>query len=145
MILIVCILNLKIHFFDQDEVNYKKIAIVSGRSESPTSSMETPSSTKMGGPPPTTKITRRQWVAIGILTFVNLINYMDRSTVAGMLEHIKQDKDFNITHDKYLGLLQTAFVVCYMIFAPVFGYFGDRYNRKLLLTVGISFWSLSTL
>merc|ERR1719369_1265087 len=70
---------------------------------------------------------------------------MDRSTVAGMLEHIKQDKDFNITHDKYLGLLQTAFVVCYMIFAPVFGYFGDRYNRKLLLAIGISFWSLSTL
>ena len=84
-------------------------------------------------------------VTVLILVYVNLINYMDRSTVAGMLEHIKQDKDFNITHDKYLGLLQTAFVVCYMIFAPVFGYFGDRYNRKLLLTVGISFWSLSTL
>ena len=84
-------------------------------------------------------------VTVLILVYVNLINYMDRSTVAGMLGHIKQDKDFNITHDKYLGLLQTAFVVCYMIFAPVFGYFGDRYNRKLLLTVGISFWSLSTL
>jgi len=84
-------------------------------------------------------------ITVLILVYVNLINYMDRSTVAGMLEHIKQDKDFNITHDKYLGLLQTAFVVCYMIFAPVFGYFGDRYNRKLLLTVGISFWSLSTL
>ena len=28
--------------------------------------------------------------------YVNLINYMDRSTVAGMLEKIKTDKDFNI-------------------------------------------------
>ena len=91
------------------------------------------------------KVSMRQWMTMAVLVYVNLINYMDRSTVAGMLEHIKQDKDFNITHDKYLGLLQTAFVVCYMIFAPVFGYFGDRYNRKLLLTVGISFWSLSTL
>ena len=74
-------------FCDQDEVNYKKIAIVSGRSESPTSSMETPSSLKMG-PPPTTKITRKQWVAIAILTFVNLINYMDRYTIAGKFHFI---------------------------------------------------------
>ena len=72
---------------DQDEVNYKKIAIVSGRSESPTSSMETPSSLKT---PPTTKITRRQWVAIGILTFVNLINYMDRYTIAGKTDQISK-------------------------------------------------------
>ena len=84
-------------------------------------------------------------VTVLVLVYVNLINYMDRSTVAGLLEYIKTDEDFHITHDKYLGLLQTAFVVCYMIFAPVFGYLGDRHNRKLLLTVGISFWSLSTL
>jgi len=83
-------------------------------------------------------------VTVVILVYVNLINYMDRSTVAGMLERIKQDKHFNITQDKYLGLLQTAFVACYMLFAPVFGYLGDRYSRKWLLAVGISFWSLST-
>ena len=30
------------------------------------------------------------------LVYVNLINYMDRSTVAGLLEEIKKDKDFDI-------------------------------------------------
>jgi len=84
-------------------------------------------------------------LSVLILVYVNLINYMDRSTVAGMLNEIKHDKDFNITKDKWLGLLQTAFVVCYMLFAPVFGYLGDRYSRKLILGVGISFWSLATL
>jgi len=84
-------------------------------------------------------------VTVVVLVYVNLINYMDRSTVAGMLERIKQDKNFNITQDKYLGLLQTAFVACYMLFAPVFGYLGDRHSRKWLLAIGISFWSLSTL
>jgi len=84
-------------------------------------------------------------VTVMVLVYVNLINYMDRSTVAGMLERIKQDKSFHITQDKYLGLLQTAFVICYMLFAPVFGYLGDRYSRKWLLAIGISFWSLSTL
>ena len=37
-----------------------------------------------------------------------------------------------------MGLLQTAFVVCYMLFAPVFGYLGDRYSRKWILGIGIS-------
>jgi len=91
------------------------------------------------------KLNKKKALTVLILVYVNLINYMDRSTVAGMLEKIKQDKNFNIKKDKYLGLLQTAFVVCYMIFAPVFGYLGDRYSRKWLLAVGISFWSLSTL
>lgn len=83
---------------------------------------------------------------VGILVYVNLINYMDRSTVAGMMNSIKNDPEFNIQdNDTYLGLLQTAFVVCYMIFAPLFGYLGDRYNRKKILIVGLTFWALSTL
>jgi len=90
-------------------------------------------------------LNKRKAITVIILVYVNLINYMDRSTVAGMLEKIKTDKDFNITKDKYLGLLQTAFVICYMLFAPVFGYLGDRYSRKWLLAVGLTFWSLSTL
>ena len=44
-----------------------------------------------------------------------------------------------------MGLLQTAFVVCYMLFAPVFGYLGDRYTRKWLLVVGVGFWCISSL
>jgi hypothetical protein len=44
---------------------------------------------------------------------------------------------FYYVADKYLGLLQTAFVVCYMVFAPVFGYLGDRHSRKWLLGIGI--------
>jgi MFS family permease len=70
---------------------------------------------------------------------------MDRSTLAGMIDHIRNDASFNVKSDKSLGLLQTAFVICYMIFAPIFGYLGDRFNRKWLITVGLTFWSLSTL
>jgi hypothetical protein len=35
--------------------------------------------------------------------YVNLINYMDRSTVAGMLEKIKTDKDFNIQKGDFIA------------------------------------------
>ena len=41
-----------------------------------------------------------------VLVFVNLINYMDRSTVAGMMDSIRKDESFHIESDKYLGLLQ---------------------------------------
>ena len=29
-------------------------------------------------------ITARQWITVGVLVYVNLINYMDRLTIAGM-------------------------------------------------------------
>ena len=41
------------------------------------------------------------------------------------------------------GLIQTAFIICYFIGAPVFGYFGDRYSRKWLIILGIVMWSTS--
>ncbi|XP_044758544.1 protein spinster isoform X2 [Coccinella septempunctata] len=87
-------------------------------------------------------VTTREWIAIFILCFVNLINYMDRFTIAGILDQIQTY--FNIQNDKG-GLLQTVFVITYMIFAPIFGYLGDRYSRKLIMTAGVFLWSLTTL
>ncbi|XP_015172953.1 PREDICTED: protein spinster isoform X2 [Polistes dominula] len=80
-------------------------------------------------------------ITVTILCFINLINYMDRFTVAGMLRKIKDD--FHIGYDKS-GLLQTAFIISYMIFAPLFGYLGDRYNRKTIMGIGVFLWSLTT-
>ncbi|KAK6638189.1 hypothetical protein RUM44_008617 [Polyplax serrata] len=87
-------------------------------------------------------VTRSQWFTIAILCYVNLINYMDRYTVAGIMTDIKDQ--FNITDDK-AGLLQTVFVITYMLFAPLFGYLGDRYNRKYLMASGVFLWGLTTL
>ena len=57
------------------------------------------------------------------LVYVNLINYMDRSTVAGMLDEIKRDKDFAIQKDKYLGLLQEIMTKRHRAFA----FFSEQY------------------
>ncbi|XP_053663898.1 protein spinster [Anopheles marshallii] len=82
------------------------------------------------------------WFTVIVLCFVNLINYMDRFTIAGVLTEIQDH--FNIGDDEG-GLLQTAFVLSYMIFAPVFGYLGDRYSRKWIMVLGVSLWSTTTL
>ncbi|XP_046460298.1 protein spinster-like isoform X3 [Daphnia pulex] len=87
-------------------------------------------------------LTKRQIITVTILCFVNLINYMDRYTIAGILTQIQCDLNIGDTEG---GLLQTAFVAIYMICAPVFGYLGDRYSRRLIMAAGIFVWSLTTL
>ncbi len=37
-------------------------------------------------------------------------------------------------------LLQTVFICAFMIFAPLFGYWGDRFPRKPIMILGISIW-----
>ncbi|KAG8122748.1 hypothetical protein E2320_018174 [Naja naja] len=63
--------------------------------------------------------TRRAYIAIAMLCHLNLVNYMDWFLVA-------------------------VFILCLLFSAPVFGYLGDRYNQKIILSVGISFWSTVT-
>ncbi|CAD6240894.1 GSCOCG00008983001-RA-CDS [Cotesia congregata] len=87
-------------------------------------------------------VSMSEWVTVWILCFVNLINYMDRTTIAGVLPEIQEQ--FKIKNGSS-GLLQTAFIVSYMIFAPLFGYLGDRYNRKIIMSIGVFIWCLTTL
>ncbi|XP_046721436.1 protein spinster homolog 1 [Silurus meridionalis] len=84
----------------------------------------------------------RALMTVVVLCYINLLNYMDRFTVAGVLPDIEK---FFAINDGTSGLLQTVFICSYMFLAPVFGYLGDRYNRKLIMCVGISLWSLVTL
>ena len=44
-----------------------------------------------------------------------------------------------------MGLLQTAFIISFMVFAPLFGYLGDRYSRKAIMAAGVFLWSIFTL
>uniref|UniRef100_G1U5V1 Protein spinster homolog 1 n=1 Tax=Oryctolagus cuniculus TaxID=9986 RepID=G1U5V1_RABIT len=84
----------------------------------------------------------RSALVVAVLCYINLLNYMDRFTVAGVLPDIEQ---FFGIGDSSSGLIQTVFISSYMVLAPVFGYLGDRYNRKYLMCGGIAFWSLVTL
>ena len=61
-----------------------------------------------------------------------------------------ENKDRNGFHHEKVtdlkgGLLQTAFICSYMLLSPIFGYLGDRYKRKRIISFGIVFWSLFTL
>uniref|UniRef100_A0A7E4UZF3 Glucuronosyltransferase n=1 Tax=Panagrellus redivivus TaxID=6233 RepID=A0A7E4UZF3_PANRE len=82
-------------------------------------------------------ITVRGFICVSILFIINLLNYMDRYTVAGVLSDIQKYYDID---DAMAGFLQTVFIIFYMIFAPLCGFLGDRFNRKWIMTVGLSIW-----
>ncbi|VDN25598.1 unnamed protein product [Gongylonema pulchrum] len=90
----------------------------------------------------TDRSSARDYACLAILFFINLLNYMDRFTVAGVLTQIQSY--FSID-DSQAGLLQTVFIVFYMVFAPLCGFLGDRYNRKWIMTVGIAVWIIAVL
>ncbi|XP_072163586.1 protein spinster homolog 1-like [Diadema setosum] len=84
------------------------------------------------------------YVTVIVLFCVNLLNYSDRYTIAANLPAIQQY--FNIEdNNSAAGLLQTIFIVGYMLTSPIFGYLGDRYSRKMVVSFGILFWSATTL
>ncbi|KAK4005351.1 hypothetical protein OUZ56_007066 [Daphnia magna] len=88
------------------------------------------------------KRSRLKVATVCILCFFNLTYYMDRFGIAGILTAIQCDLGAT---DSQAGLLQTAFIIPYVIFSPVVGYLGDRYSRRLILVLGIFFWSCATL
>ncbi|KAI4877406.1 hypothetical protein NFI96_011702, partial [Prochilodus magdalenae] len=97
---------------------------------------------------------KRAYVAVAVLCYVNLLNYMDRYTIAGEYTNHPEiatgrvlpsiQKYFSIS-DSTSGLLQTVFICSFMLLAPIFGYLGDRYNRKLIMVAGMIAWIVTTL
>nr|XP_056720969.1 protein spinster homolog 3-like [Euleptes europaea] len=85
---------------------------------------------------------KRSYLAVAVLCYINLVNYMDWFVVPGVLEKIQIFFSFG---DSEAGLLHTAFILCFLFSAPLFGYLGDRYNRKIILSAGILLWSGVTL
>lgn len=83
--------------------------------------------------------------ALILLLAINLFNYIDRYILAALLTPIENDLlPAGGEHNKtLLGLLVPAFMVTYMLFAPVFGWLADRMSRWVLIAIGVIIWSLA--
>ena len=79
--------------------------------------------------------------ALGLLLAVNLLNYIDRQVLFAVFPLIKIDLQLS---DTALGFLGSAFMFSYMLFAPLFGWIGDRWSRTGLASGGLVVWSLAT-
>jgi MFS transporter, Spinster family, sphingosine-1-phosphate transporter len=90
----------------------------------------------------TDRVPASAWLALGVLTLINLLNYLDRYVVPAVQESIKHSEI--APTDAQLGLLASAFLIVYMLAAPVAGLLGDRWVRPRLIAVGVGIWSLAT-
>jgi MFS family permease len=79
--------------------------------------------------------------ALGLLLAVNLLNYIDRQVLFAVFPLIKIDLQLS---DTALGFLGSAFMLSYLLFAPLFGWLGDRWSRTGLASGGLVIWSLAT-
>jgi len=85
-------------------------------------------------------------LALVLLLTINLFNYIDRQVLAAVVPDIRNDF-FGADAPNartLLGLLASAFLVSYMVFAPIFGLLAERMSRWLLVGVGVGLWSLAS-
>lgn len=80
--------------------------------------------------------------ALWILTVVNLICYLDRYIIAAAAPRIQTE--FSLSNAQ-TGTFMSMFMVGYVLTSPVFGYYGDRKSRPVLMAIGVLLWSLATL
>ncbi len=79
---------------------------------------------------------------LSLLTVLNYLNYIDRYVLAAVLLSVQRDLGLS---DFQAGFLATAFMLPYMLTAPIFGWLGDHRPRPKLMAMGGWLWSGATL
>ena len=79
------------------------------------------------------------WIVVGLLWFAGFFNYADRQAVYSVFPSLKTE--FGLS-PRQLGYLGSAFMLVYAVSSPFSGYTVDLLPRRLLITLGLSFWSL---
>jgi MFS family permease len=85
-------------------------------------------------------------VALGLLLGINLFNYIDRFVLAAVEPNIRET--FFAKGDPNAmaisGTLASAFLVTYMLAAPVLGFLADRFSRWVIVGACVILWSFAT-
>ena len=83
----------------------------------------------------------QQWWALGLLAFINLLNYLDRNVIFALFESIK--RDLSLT-DTQLGWLGAAYILVFSVAALPFGVISDVKSRKAVIAGGTALFSIFT-
>lgn len=83
----------------------------------------------------------RAHLTLAILTLINLLNYLDRYVLSGMLPLVQEHFGRS---DAEMGLLTSSFLIVYSLVSPFTGFLGDRLPRRYLVAGGVILWSAAT-
>lgn len=84
----------------------------------------------------------RPWYMVAVLAIVSIFAYIDRQVLNLLVEPIKAD--LQISDTQISLLLGTAFMGAYVAASPFVGRLVDMGNRRNILAVQVSIWSLFT-
>ena len=82
------------------------------------------------------------WYATGVLMSAYVLSYLDRQILYLMVAPIR--RDLHITDFQFSLLTGAAFGIFYTLMGMPIGWLADRTNRKNLIAVGITAWSIMT-
>ncbi|HSU65994.1 MAG TPA: MFS transporter [Tepidisphaeraceae bacterium] len=84
--------------------------------------------------------------ALALLLTINMFNYIDRYVLAAAEPEIQKHmfKPGDPNAEALMGTLATAFMVSYMVMAPVLGWLADRMSRWVLVGLSVIAWSVAS-
>src|SRR5438445_6006082 len=86
-------------------------------------------------------VARYSYYAVGVLTGLNFLNYIDRQILPAVGPLMRQE--LHLT-DTEIGAFDAALLLSFTILAPLFGRLGDRYSRTKLMAAAAVVWSIAT-
>ena len=88
---------------------------------------------------PTEKTSIAAYYALGMLTLIYSLNFLDRTVITILIDPIKRDYHLS---DKMMGFISGfGFVIMYSILAAPVARWADRGNRRSIITYGLVLWS----
>ncbi|HEX5387180.1 MAG TPA: MFS transporter [Gemmatimonadales bacterium] len=82
-----------------------------------------------------------RWYALGLLSVLNILNYVSRNILFALFEPIKRDLALT---DTQLGWLASAYVLVFSIAVLPFGVVSDLRSRRAVVVGGVALWSTAT-
>lgn len=84
-------------------------------------------------------IAHYRWVVAGLIFFITLVNFIDRSAISFVIEPLK--KEFHFT-DTQFGMILSAFALGYVLLTAIGGWLVDIWGTRIVWPIAAIAWSI---
>lgn len=84
-------------------------------------------------------VSHYRWVVAGLIFFITLINFIDRSAISFVIEPLKREFHFS---DTQFGMILSAFALGYVLLTALGGWLVDVWGTRIVWPLAAVAWSL---